>query len=154
MKRLLLVTAIALCLLAFGMSTAFAAELDLQMVVGTNNQTTTFGTGSYLATTTVYAGDIYYEGSKLAQFTATSTNTSYPSMNGWVVDYEIIVPLSGFTGLDYLGDFFSVKTIRKYTGIISPASIDRGIIYAASPALKSLIGFEVEILGDTLKIYY
>ncbi len=154
MKKRLMFTAIALCISVLGLGTALAGELDLQLVVGTNNQTTTFGTGSYPATTTVYAGDVYLGTSKVAQFTATSTKTSYTGINGFVVDYEIIVPLSGFTGLDYLGDFFSVKTNRIYTGVISPASIDRGIIYAASPALKGLIGLEVQIEGNTLKIMY
>ena len=154
MKKHLMATAIVLCISVFGLGAAFADEVDLQLVVGTNNQTTTFGTGSYLATTTVYAGDVYLGESKVAQFTATSTKTSYTGINGYVVDYEIIVPLSGFTGLDYLGDFFSVKTNRIYTGVISPASIDHGIIYAASPALKALIGLEVEIVGPTLKIMY
>ncbi|MEJ2010335.1 MAG: hypothetical protein P8Z30_19635 [Acidobacteriota bacterium] len=154
MKKLFMVTAIALCLLVFGLSAAFAAELDLQLVAGTNTQTTSFGTGSHPATTTVYAGDVYLGAQKLAQFTATSTSTNYTGINGQVWDYEIIVPLSGFTGLDYLGDFFSVKTNRINTGVISPLTIDRGIIYAASPALKSLIGLEVEIDGNTLKIFY
>jgi hypothetical protein len=154
MKKHLMATAIVLCISVFGLSAAFAAELDLQLDTKTNSQQTTFGTGAYPATTTVYAGDVYLGESKVAQFTATSTKTSYTGINGYVVDYEIIVPLSGFTGLDYLGDFFSVKTNRIYTGVISPASIDHGIIYAASPALKALIGLEVQIEGNTLKIMY
>jgi hypothetical protein len=154
MKKHLMFTAIVLCISALGLGRAFADELVLQLVVKTNNQTTTFGTGSYPATTTVYAGDVYLGRSKVAEYTATSTKTSYTGINGYGVDYEIIVPLSGFTGLDYLGDFISVKTNRIYTGVISPASIDHGIIYAASPALKGFIGLEVKIEGDTLKIIY
>jgi hypothetical protein len=124
------------------------------LVSKTETSQTNFGTGAHPASTTVYAGDVLLNETKIGLFTATQTRTTYTGIKGDIVNYDIIVPLGGFNGLDSLGDFFSVRTNRIATGVPSPATIDTGIIYAASHPFRALVGLEVHMAGNTLTISY
>jgi hypothetical protein len=153
MKRYLLVTVIVIFIWVLGLSAAFAGELDLQLVTKTDSSQGNFGTGSYPASTVVYAGDVLFQGTKIGAFTATSTGTTYTGIDGVMMQYDVMIPPVPNFG-DSPSEFFSVKTNHVITGVLNPATVDRGVIYAASPALKSLTGLEVVILGTTLEIMY
>jgi len=154
MKKGLMVTTIALCLSVFGLSAAFAAEIDLELVKQTGTSQTNFGAGPNPASITVYAGDVLFLGTKIGQFTATQTRTTWTGIKGDVMEYDIIVPQGGFNGLDSLGDFFSIRTNRIATGVLNPPTVDTGVIYAASAPYKLLMGLSVQMAGTTLKIMY
>ena len=154
MKKSLMVTAIVLCFSVFGLGAAFAAEIDLQLVKQTETSQTSFGTGSHPASIAVYAGDVLYLGAKIGQFTATQTRTTWTGIKGDIMEYDIIVPVGGFNGLDSLGDFFSIRTNHIATGVLNPPTVDTGVIYAASATYKALMGLAVQMAGSTLKIMY
>jgi len=154
MKKGLMLTAIALCLMVFGLNSAFAAEIDLQLLTQTESSQSNFGSGPHPASITVYAGDVLYLGVKIGQFTAVQTRTTWTGIKGDIMEYDIIVPQGGFNGLDSLGDFFSIRTNHIATGLLNPPTIDTGVIYAASAPYKSLMGLDVQLSGSTLKIMY
>lgn len=154
MKKSLVVTAIALFFSVFGLSAAFAGEIDLELLKQTETSQTAFGTGSHPASITVYAGDVLFMGTKIGQFTATQTRTTWTGIKGDIMEYDIIVPVGGFNGLDSLGDFISIRTNHIATGVLNPPTVDTGVIYAASAPYKSLMGLTVQMAGTTLKIMY
>ena len=153
MKQRLMVTAIVLYFSVFGLSLASAGEIDAQLVRMTDIAQGDFGTGTYPASIVVYAGDVIYEGTKIGTFTATSTGTKYTGIDGVMMQYDVIIPPVPNFG-DSPSDFFSMKTNHVITGILNPPTVERGVIYTATGALNFLMGLEVVISGDALKIMY
>lgn len=144
MKKSMMVLLMSLCFMCVVVSPAFAAQLTLTLTKTTDYSRTDFGTGNFTAYTMVWAGDVYLSGSKIGDFTATLTKTTYTS-SASPINYDIIVPSGGT-----IPDFISVKTSHIPTG----NGYDHGSIYATSPALSSLIGKTVTMNGATMTIAY
>lgn len=124
---------------------AFAGQIDLQLVQKTNLLRQDFGSGTYTAFTMIWAGDVNYLGSKIGDYTASFTKTTYTGNNGSTTNYDIIIPQGG-----PIGEFVSIRTNHITTG----SGSDKGTIYATSPAFKSFIGYSVVLSGDTMSILY
>jgi hypothetical protein len=132
------------CFLFIILSPSFAADLTLTLAKKTDYSRQDFGTGTYTAYTMVWAGDVTYLGSKIGDYTATITKTTYTSAAA-SINYEIIIP----TG-EAIPDSVSVKTAQISTG----SGSEKGIIYAATPNFKALVGSNVIKTGDTMIISY
>ncbi|MBI5590448.1 MAG: hypothetical protein HY881_08210 [Deltaproteobacteria bacterium] len=146
MKKMMFSYFITLSFLLFVLCPAFAAEINLDLAQKTDLLRQDFGSGTYTAFTMIWAGDVNYQGNKIGDYTASVTKTTYTGSNGWSMNYEIIIP----TGGEPIGDFVSIRTTHITTG----SGSDKGIIYAASPKFKFLVGNEVTITGNTMNIHY
>ncbi len=144
-KTWLAIAVVSVAITSLLVGTAFSAELDLTLSSKTGFSRTDFGTGTYTAYTMVWAGDVLNGATKIGDFTATLTKTTYTGENGYAINYDIMVPGGG-----PLAEFVSVRTNH----IVSGAGSDKGVIYAASPVLKDLIGVPVTMDGDTMRITY
>jgi hypothetical protein len=151
MKKRMITALMTLGFLLIILSPAFGEVIILQLIKKTDLsvQDSRFllspsGTGQYPGYSFIYAGDVYNIGNKIGEFTASSTKTTYAGDDGWVMNYDIVLPLGG-----PVGEFISIRAAR-----ISADGSGHGTIYATSPALKSLIGYAVEMTGDTIYIPY
>lgn len=119
-------------------SEIFASELSLSLVNRTsipllNN----YGPGStYKANSTIEAGDVFYDGDKVGDYTGLVSTTTYTSQE--VILYDIMLLRS--TGVS---DFFTIRMIMDSNGIPAGEIKSQGLVTGASPALKSYIGFSV-----------
>ena len=145
MKKLMISSFMALCFLLIIISPAFAGDIiTFQLIKKTDYSRQDFGSGTYTAYTMIWAGDVMYLGSKIGEYTASITRTTYAGSNGNITNYDIITPPQAGS----IGEFISVRTTHITTG----SGSDKGTVYAASPAFKSLMGKSVVMSGDTMTI--
>lgn len=143
-KKTWLITAvISIALISLFAGAAFAAEAILLLDQTSPLVRTEFGGGA--AYTMIWGGDVWFNGTKIGDFTGNMSKTVYTGYNGAIINYDIVIPISGA-----IGEFISVRTNHISTGSGSA----KGIIYAASPAWSYMVGLPVDIFGDTLIITY
>lgn len=144
MKKIMISFFMTFCFLFIILSPSFAADLTLTLDQKTDLIRQDFGTGTYTAFTMLWAGDVKYQGSKIGDFTGSVTKTTYTS-TAWSMNYELIIP----TG-EPIPDSISVRTTR----ILAGSGSEKGIVYAATPNFKALVGSNVTTTGDTMVISY
>ncbi|MGE0087810.1 MAG: hypothetical protein AB7S75_25645 [Desulfococcaceae bacterium] len=149
MKKRIITSLMTLCFVLIIFNPVFGEEILLQLIKKTDYslQDSKFyesSSGQYPGYALIYGGDVYYMGEKIGDFTANFTKTTYTGDNGRIINYDIIVPSGGS-----LAEFISVRA-----NIISAKGPGHGTIYAASPAFKSLMGNNVEISEDIMRILY
>ena len=132
------------CFLFILLSPSFATDLTLTLDQKTDLIRQDFGTGTYTAFRMLWAGDVKYQGSKIGDFTASVTKTTYTA-TAWSMNYELIIPTGG-----PIPDSVSVRSTRILTG----SGSEKGIIYAATPNLKAIVGSNITITGNTMVISY
>ncbi len=91
----------------------------------------------------IWDGDVKLNDQVIGEFVGKIIKTSNVGSKGYETDYHITIDL-GTT----IADFLSVKTNHITTG----SGSDVGIIYAASPAFKVLIGASIAMSGDDMTI--
>jgi hypothetical protein len=118
-------------------SEIFAGEISLTLSLKTSIPLLdNFGSGTYKANSTIVAGDVLYEGTKIGDYTKTATSTTYTSQE--IVLYDIM--LLRVVGVS---DFVSIRMIADSNGLPSGEIKSQGLIIGASPAFKSLLGLSV-----------
>ncbi|MBA4371418.1 MAG: hypothetical protein C0402_01005 [Thermodesulfovibrio sp.] len=144
-KTWLIIAVISIALTSLCTGTAFSAEAALYLDQQTDYPRTDFGSGSYTGYTFLWAGNVWYNGVHIGDFTANITKTTFTGYDGVVMNYDIIIPQGGA-----IAEFFSVRANHISTG----SGAAKGIIYATSPAWSNMVGLPVNIYGDTLIITY
>jgi hypothetical protein len=145
MKKLMISLFMPLCFLTIILGPVFAGQIDLQLLQKTDYIRQDFGSGTYTAYSMLWAGDVFYMGNKIGDYTTSYSKTTYTGDNGSTRNCDIIIPTGGA-----IGEFISIRTNHITTG----SGSDHGTIYAASPAFKSFIGYSVVKSGNTLSILY
>jgi hypothetical protein len=144
MIRLFLVGCILFLFLG---SETFAEDISLTLTIQKSYKNE-FGSGN--AFTETWTGDVLFEDAKIGEYTGVVTRTIFSSLEA--VQYDIMIPYAGS-----LGDFISIRMNRSTEGSYGSDNVNsHGVIYAASPNCKSLIGLSVTITGNTnvIKITY
>jgi hypothetical protein len=118
-------------------SVIFAGEVALSLSAKTSIKILDdFGTGTYKANSSIFAGDVLYEGIKIGEYTGHASTTTYTSQE--IILYDIM--LIRTTGVS---EFVSIRMIADSNGLPSGLIKSQGLIVGASPALKYLIGLSV-----------
>jgi hypothetical protein len=138
MKRLMIMLFLVGCVLFMSLSSELlAAELSLTLDQKTSIPVlNNFGTGTYKANTTIWAGDVQYNGAKIGDYTGYVSTTTYTSQE--IILYDIMLLRDGG-----VSDFVSIRMIADSNGLPSGAIKSQGLIIGASPALKNFIGLSV-----------
>lgn len=132
----LAILTLSVCVLSTGASKT--QKNTSQIVVELSHRLDYARTDFNHAYTMVWAGEVNFGGKKVGEFTATMTKTTRTGQNGAITQYDILIPESG-----PIAEFFSVRTNHIVTG----AGSDHGLVFAASPKYKFLIGAAVQMEG-------
>lgn len=130
---------LAICVALSG--EAFAADITLSFAKKSDYNRIDMSTAFMM----VWSGDVLYNSVKVGEFNASLTKTTLTGQNGAVEQYDVVVPSSG-----PVGDFLSIRTVHSTAG----NGYDQGIIFAASPALKEVVGATVIMNGSNVTITY
>ncbi len=95
------------------------------------------------AYTMVWCGDVKLDVDKVGEFTGSVTKTNLTGENGWIMQYDVIIPHK-----QPIADFFSFRTNH----IVTDDGADHGVVFVTSSDYKFLIGATVEMDGDITKI--
>jgi hypothetical protein len=93
--------------------------------------------------TMVWAGEVTLRGLSVGEFTAELTKTIKTGYNGTIEQYDIIIPSD-----KPISDFMSIRTNHMGTG----DGAAHGVVFAASPEYRFLLGAVVEMKGDATTI--
>jgi hypothetical protein len=118
---------------------ALAGVLNLELVRTSKYSRTDFDQAFMM----VWSGDVKYSGKTVGYFTAVVTKTTLTGKNGSVTQYDLVIP-----GRGPIGEFISIRTNHIVTG----SGSDHGVVFAASPAYKFLIGAVVKMAGVKVRI--
>ncbi len=139
--RMVFCLALVLLTAGVGVADTITVELENTTIVFMNefpNSTLPY------AYTRAWSGDVKMGESVVGEFTASYTSNTDTGSNGYVVNYDVVVPNANPR---LIAEFLSIRTVNKmFAG--------KGMVYATSPGFLFLLNASVTIDRETMAISY